>query len=333
MVGGGILDLIVYCGEAKDRSGAIQFLKDKGFIAKVDKETKTTPVLRSHIYRFENGEPNRKTTKYIDGSWRQFGWFDGEWRPTVQELQNIPYQLEALHTDKSDRLIFIFEGEKDVDRAIQNGLLATCNAGGAGNWKPELNSYLIDRSVCIVPDNDTAGLNHADKVFKSLSGDKIEAFIMTSHLSELSEKGDFSNWMEVNANNVDQFLKLVELDKANQPSVDELYLQQYGIKNANALLEMQFQPLKFHCDGIIPAVGLTLLAALPKTGKSWLALNFSKSMDEEGVPVHYLAAEDNERRLKSVYSRSFHWGYAFNLSCGNVVRASTAEGFRCFGSY
>jgi KaiC/GvpD/RAD55 family RecA-like ATPase len=45
--------------------------------------------------------------------------------------------------------------------------------------------------------------------------------------------------------------------------------------------------------------GLSLLAALPKTGKSWLALNFAKHMDTNGVSVHYLAAEDNERRLKS----------------------------------
>ena len=83
MVGGGILDLIVHCGEARDRSGSIQFLKDKGLIANVEKKTKTKPILRSHIYRYENGEPNRKATKYLDGNWKQFGWFEGEWRPTV----------------------------------------------------------------------------------------------------------------------------------------------------------------------------------------------------------------------------------------------------------
>ncbi len=308
MTGGGILDLIVHCGEVRDRTGAIQFLKDKGLILDLEKETKTKQVLRSHIYRSENGEPNRKVTKYLNGSWKQFGWFEGEWAPTVKGLQNIPYQLEFLHADKSDRLIFIFEGEKDVDRAIHNGLLAICNVGGAGNWKPDLNMHLTGRRVCIVPDNDTAGLNHADKVLRSLSDDKIEVFIMTSHLSELSEKGDFSDWMDINENSAEQFLKLAELDKANQPSVDQLYLQQFGIKNASELLEMQFQPLNYYCDGIIPAVGLTLLAALPKTGKSWLALNFSKSMDKEGVAVHYLAAEDNERRLKSRIQKVFPCG-------------------------
>ena len=38
--------------------------------------------------------------------------------------------LEELQEDHQDRMVFIFEGEKDVDRAIKFGLLATCNAGG-----------------------------------------------------------------------------------------------------------------------------------------------------------------------------------------------------------
>jgi hypothetical protein len=217
----------------------------------------------------------------------------------VKGLPNIPYQLEELHSDHSDRLVFIFEGEKDVDRAFDYGLLATCNVSGAGNWKPELNKYLMNRKVCIVPDNDTAGLDHADKVLGSLFGDGIEAFIMTSHLPILPAKGDFSNWMDLQGDNIDAFLELVECDRASQKSPDQVYLEQFGIKPASALMDMEFGELKFCYPDIIPSEGLSLLAALPKTGKSWLALNFAKHMDTNGVSVHYLAAEDNERRLKS----------------------------------
>jgi len=49
-------------------------------------------------------------------------------------------------------------------RELAAGLLATCNVAGAGNWQPELNKYLTNRKACIVPDNDMAGLDHADKV-------------------------------------------------------------------------------------------------------------------------------------------------------------------------
>ena len=55
----------------------------------------------------------------------------------------------------------------------------------------------------------------------------------------------------------------------------------------------------------MPSVGLTLIAALLKTGKSFFVLNLSAHMDAAGVPVHYLAAEDNERRLKDRVKLTF----------------------------
>ena len=78
-------------------------------------------------------------------------------------MANIPYRLPELLEDKFDCPLFIFEGEKDADRAIDKGLHAACNVGGAGKWTRELNQYLIGMSVCIVPDNDAAGLDHATK--------------------------------------------------------------------------------------------------------------------------------------------------------------------------
>jgi hypothetical protein len=138
MVGGGILDLIVHHCSAHDKNSAAAFLSENGLIANTDSTPKAQAVLRSHVYRNELGEPIRKAIKYQDGRWRQYGCFNGDWQPTVKGLPNIPYQLEELQSDHSDRLVFILEGEKDVDRALAAGLLATCNVAGAGNWQPEL---------------------------------------------------------------------------------------------------------------------------------------------------------------------------------------------------
>ena len=93
-------------------------------------------------------------------------------------------------------------------------------------------------------------------------------------------------------------VSLTQHDKAKQKSTDEVYLEQFGIRNANALALGRFDPLHSYYDGIIPAVGLTHLPGCLKL-ESWLALNFAEYMDQQGIPVHYLAAEDNERRLKS----------------------------------
>ena len=142
MVGGGMLDLVIHQGMASDKNGAAKFLSENGLIADKDSALKSKPVLRSYIYRNELGKPIRKATKFEDGSWRQHGCFDGEWKPTIKGLPNIPYQLEELHSDHSDRTAFVLEGERDIYCAFALGLLATFNVGGAGDWKPELNKYL-----------------------------------------------------------------------------------------------------------------------------------------------------------------------------------------------
>ena len=250
----------------------------------------------------------KQAVKYEDGSWKQFGWKDGDWKPGTKGIRNVPYHLDELHEDASERFLYILEGEKDVDRARALGLLATCNAGGAKNWSQELNTFVRDRKICIVPDNDTAGLSHAQKLYDCLKLDDIAATIVTSHLEQLNDKEDFSDWMDKNNNDVDAFLELVDADIKNQPTPEQAYLDRFGIKPANALFDMHFDPLNFFYDGLIPSVGLTLIAALPKTGKSWFVLNLAKHMDGNGLPVHYLAAEDNERRLKDRIEKVFRDG-------------------------
>ena len=95
-------------------------------------------------------------------------------------------------------------------------------------------------------------------------------------------------------------------------------------------MNMEFDELTLCYPNITPSVGLTLLAALPKTGKSWLVLNFAKHIDTNGVSVHYLAAEDNERRLKSrieaVFSDTLHHltYYAVMSSHRRLPRGSEA---------
>ena len=96
--------------------------------------------------------------------------------------------------------------------------------------------------------------------------DDIEAFIMTSGLLILPKKGDFSDWMDAQAYNLDAFLELVDRDHVSQRSPDQVYLEQFGIKPASSLMKMEFHELTFYYPKIIPSIDLTLLAALPKLG-------------------------------------------------------------------
>ena len=116
---------------------------------------------------------------------------------------------DRLAEDFSEKLVFMFEGEKDVERGWTRELLATCNVVGAKNWKDELSAHLKDRTVFILPDNGKAGTNHAQKVYASLTKSGIDCFVLWDYREGLPDKGDFSDWRDANNNDVDRFIALV----------------------------------------------------------------------------------------------------------------------------
>lgn len=87
-------------------------------------------------------------------------------------FEPIPYRLpEVLEAIADGRTIYLPEGEKDVDAAWRSGVPATCNAAGAGKWKPEHSRWLQGaRRVVIIADRDAPGFRHAEKVATSLAG-------------------------------------------------------------------------------------------------------------------------------------------------------------------
>jgi len=84
-------------------------------------------------------------------------------------------------------------------------------------------------------------------------------------------------------------------------------LDKLKLGTASELLLKEFRPLKWAVPDLVPE-GLTLLAGKPKTGKSWLALDFAiaaangsyaiGALKCDPGPVLYLALEDTERRLQ-----------------------------------
>lgn len=85
------------------------------------------------------------------------------------------------------------------------------------------------------------------------------------------------------------------------------WLRQHALTFAQ-LDSMDFPEPEWCVEGVIPAVGLTMLAGKKSLGKSWaaleLALNLAQGLPVWGLPVTrprktvYLALEDSERRLK-----------------------------------
>lgn len=132
----------------------------------------------------------------------------GEWVWNLEGVRRVLYQLPALLEGvKDESTIFIVEGEKDADRLSSEGLVATCNSGGAGKWRDEYSNLIKDaKQVIVLPDNDEPGRNHARDVAASLRRVGV-ADVRILELPDLPEKGDVSEWLDA-GNGIEELEKL-----------------------------------------------------------------------------------------------------------------------------
>lgn len=172
-------------------------------------------------------------------------------------LFNLPAVLRADH-------VAIVEGEKDVRKAMDMGLTATCNPAGAGKWKPEYSDSLRGKHVTIIPDNDEPGRKHAEQVAQSLSGKA--ASIAICHLPERVK--DLSEWPL----SVDSLLDLIKKAPPWNPesAVESLFDNFSEYENA--------PPLRFAIENFIQENSVTAIAGLSGNAKTWIALSIIRAL-------------------------------------------------------
>lgn len=137
------------------------------------------------LYQVVRYEPKKFLQRWPDGK--------GGWIWDMRGVVRVPYRLPDLATADPGTWIFVTEGEKDVDKLRAAGLAATCNVGGAGKWQADHNQHFKGRKVCILPDNDKPGRDHAANVAQQLTG--VASRVVVVKLACLPEKGDTSDWL------------------------------------------------------------------------------------------------------------------------------------------
>ncbi len=128
----------------------------------------------------------------------------GGWEYKLGDARRVLYRLPELSS--CNGLVFICEGEKDVDNLLAIGLTATCNIGGAGKWRKKYNKHFRGRKVIILPDNDDPGQKHALQVAESLLA--VTETIKIVDLPDLAIKGDVSDWLAAGGTR-DELLQIV----------------------------------------------------------------------------------------------------------------------------
>jgi len=117
----------------------------------------------------------------------------------------VPYHLpNVLNADT----VYLAEGEKDVHTLERWGLVASCNPGGAGKWRPEYSGYFAGKHILILPDNDKPGQQHAAAVAGALLN--VAASVRILELPGLPAKCDVTDWRDAGGT----FQRFCELTEA-----------------------------------------------------------------------------------------------------------------------
>ena len=119
-------------------------------------------------YTDERGALLYQVVRYIPKSFKQrrpdgAGGFI--WRKhNRQVLYRLPEVIDAP-------IVFLVEGEKDVETLRSHGFVATTNAGGSNaKWLDGYTKALVGQEVIIIPDNDQPGWNRALGIADALLG-------------------------------------------------------------------------------------------------------------------------------------------------------------------
>lgn len=151
-----------------------------------------------YIYRRSDGTRHHRVRKREDKQFFQSHWDGTAWKNGLKtelgyKIDLIPYNLPQIHAAEPEQPILWVEGEKDADRAMAAGFLATTTPGGADNASKCSDWTAFEgRFVTILPDNDEAGEEYLRAVAVKLL--QAGALVSVLRLPGLPAKGDLSDW-------------------------------------------------------------------------------------------------------------------------------------------
>jgi len=279
--------LLIHAGVSTSSTEALHMVADS--IGLAEPKSRSVTLKTDYTYNGPDGEPKLKVTRtdFSDGTKKFSQKTARGLLPTKDDqFESVPYHLDNI-LNKSDAIIHIVEGEKCADKLTGLGLVATCNAGGAGNWQSSLNQYFEGREVIILPDNDEAGEKHQQVIADELEG--FASSIRVCRLPDLPPKGDVVDWFDAGNG-----LKDLDIELKNAKPVDD------GLGMTLAELDRLEIETPDPVHNHLPH-GFTLLAGAPKAGKSkfmeWMAFDVGGSEN-----VLYLALEYSLPMLKKRFA-------------------------------
>lgn len=292
--GGGVLDLIVHYGAARDRAGALDWIRQEfPETAREAAQRGKREIVATYDYTGEAGELLFQVVRLTPKEFRQRR-PDGKggWAWNLKDVQRVPYRLPELIEDIAlGRPVFIVEGEKSADRLRAINVPATCFPGGAGKWRADYAEWFRGAHVIVLPDNDDPGRLHGEAVARGLY--TAAARVKLLPLPELPRKGDVVDWLD-SGGTVEALNALAEAAAEHRPDIKtRLPFIWFGEEDKQP-------PLSWLVKGALPNGGFSVIYGAPGSSKSFLTLDLALSIAHgrdwfghrvTAGPVLYVAGE------------------------------------------
>jgi hypothetical protein len=187
--GGGVLDLIAR--ETGGQNGeALVWLRDELGIVLDDRPPKSSKprgkVTARYVYRDEREAPLYRVLRWEPKRFSQERYENDAWiggKGALDGVRRVLFRLpELLAADPAEPVLLV-EGEKDVDRLHNLGLVATTSPQGASKWHLVDDTPLAGRHVVILPDLDEPGRKHARQIAQHLAAKAASTRILELSLT------------------------------------------------------------------------------------------------------------------------------------------------------
>jgi hypothetical protein len=169
--------VLLHCHAGCTQRDVVEALKARGlWEAAAPATTWAKRIVATYDYTDAAGELLYQIVRFAPKDFRQRrpdgrgGWI---WKKHPdQVLYHLPEVLEAP-------IVFVVEGEKDVETLREWGFVATTNAGGAkAPWLPTFTETLRGREVILIPDADQPGRARVLRIARALLGKAARIIIL-----------------------------------------------------------------------------------------------------------------------------------------------------------
>jgi hypothetical protein len=179
--------VLVHCHAGCSQDAVLAALKDCGLWQ--SEAIANRRVVAAYGYTDESGKLLYQVVRYEPKDFKQRrpdGRNDWIWKKGERQvLYRLPEILEAP-------IVFVAEGEKDVETLREHGFVATTNAGGSeAPWLPSYTQTLASREVILIPDADEPGRRRVLKIARALINHAAAITVFDPGPSK-----DISEWFE-----------------------------------------------------------------------------------------------------------------------------------------